>query len=31
MTRPTRPQRIGWLTILSLLAAWVVLRALGWL
>jgi hypothetical protein len=31
MALPNRIQQRGWLVLLSLLAAWVLLRRLGWL
>jgi hypothetical protein len=31
MAPPNRIQQLGWFALLSLLAAWVVLRVIGWL
>jgi hypothetical protein len=31
MPLPNRIQQLGWFALLSLLAAWVVARVIGWL
>jgi len=31
MALPNRIQQLGWFALLSLLAAWVVVRVIGWL
>jgi len=31
MALPNRTQRLGWFALLSLLAAWVLFRSIGWL
>ena len=31
MALPNRIQQLGWFALLSLLAAWVIVRVIGWL